>query len=79
MTNNEIVKSTVIELLSGAAEFERDNGTFQLSLVIDCLTEKVRVAKELSDQDIHEIGEQIAVIYFDDCMERICKVSPKTR
>ena len=79
MTNNEIVKSAVIKLLNGVAEFERDNGTFQLSLVIDNLTEKVRVAKELSDQDVHDIGEQIAMIYFDDCTERICKVSPKTR
>jgi hypothetical protein len=73
MTNNEVVKSTVIKLLNGAAEFELDNGTFQLALVIDNLIEKVRVAKELSDQDVHEIGEQIAVIYFDDYMERICK------
>jgi hypothetical protein len=73
MTNNEVVKSTVIKLLNGAAEFELDNGTSQLALVIDNLIEKVRVAKELSDQDVHEIGEQIAVIYFDDYMERICK------
>ena len=79
MTNNELVKSVVIKLLNGASEFEQDNGTFQLASVIDALTEKVRAVEELSDQDVHNIGEQIAMIYFDDCLERLCKVSPKTR
>ncbi len=79
MTNNEVVKSIVIKLLNGVSEFEQDNGTFQLSLVIDSLTEKIRVAEELSDQDVHNIGEQIAMIYFNDYTERIYKVSHKTK
>ena len=70
MTNNEMVKSVVIKLLNGVSEFEQDNGTFQLSLVIDNLTKKVRAAEELSDQDVHDIGEQIAMIYFNDYMEK---------
>jgi hypothetical protein len=63
--DNNLVKMTLINLLNGITEFEDANGSSKLAVIFDDLTDLVRKTDEISDEDVYQLGEQIANIYFE--------------